>query len=326
MLIIMNNDMRKSTLTITRGIMGSGKSTIAMKMVEDSNNTLVRVNRDDLRAEIFGRPVLEGFEEKIISEIQDTKVRAVLKDGRDVIVDDSNLPMVSVRHWHEIATEVGADFKVLTVEVPLEVALERNRKRGEAGGRFVPEDVIVSKFERFTRNGKFETLPNLDKLLAKAGKRKQVTPVEVEKYVPDTTLPKAWIFDMDGTLALFDGIRGPYEFDKVGLDAPHEHVVRLAHMVQDAGYEILITSAREDFCMDDTKEWLDRHGVKYSRMFMRTTGDKRADNIVKNELFNANIRNDYHICGVVDDRLSVCRLWFDLGLPLFRVGDPEIVF
>lgn len=325
MLIVMNNEMRKSTLTITRGIMGSGKSTAAMKMVAESDNMLVRINRDDLRAEIFGRPVLEGFEEKIIGDIQDAKVRAVLKDGRDVIVDDTNLPMGIVRHWHAIAVECGADFKIINFEVPLEVALERNLKRGEAGGRFVPEEVIKAKFERFTNKGKFGKVPDLDKLLAQALERKKNT-VDLEKYVPDTSLPKAWIFDMDGTLALFDGIRGPYEFNKVSLDAPHEHVVRLARMVQDAGYQIIITSAREDFCMDDTKDWLDRHGINYSKVFMRKTGDKRADNIVKNELFNTHIRNEYHICGVVDDRLSVCRLWFDLGLPLFRVGDPEIVF
>lgn len=47
---------------------------------------------------------------------------------------------------------------------------------------------------------------------------------------------------------------------------------------------------------------------------------------MKAELFDQHVRHRYHILGVFDDRLSVCRQWHAMGLPLFRVGDPDADF
>lgn len=323
-----NENVHKATLYVTRGISGSGKTELALEMVKKSRGRLVRINRDDLRAKYFGREVLTAAEETAISKIIRTEVLTMLQLGKDVINDDTNLPVKFLRNWHELATSVPANFQVLPVEVSLEVALAQNRKRGDAGGRFVPEAVIKDKFERFCPKGKFQKLPDFDAEL-KARKQLATTTlknVKLYPYIADITKPEAWIFDMDGTLALFEGLRGPYDWDKVGGDLPHEHVLRLLLLVQAAGYKIIITSARDSVCRQETIDWLRRHGVKFEALFMREADDKRADYIVKNELFNANIRDNYNICGVVDDRLQVCRLWFDLGLPLMRVGDPEAVF
>jgi predicted kinase len=322
-----NENVHKATLHATRGISGSGKSHIALEMVKNSRGKLVRINRDDLREKYFGRPVLTAQEELAISKIQRVEVLTMLQLGKDVIVDDTNLPVKVLRSWYDLAQSVPANFNVIPVEVPLEVALEQNRKRAAAGGRFVPESVIIDKFERFMPKGKFQKLPDFASM--DEGKKLATTKlanIKIYPYVPDLTKPEAWIFDMDGTLALFEGLRGPFEWAKVGGDLPHPHVLRLALLLQDLGYKIIITSARDGICRPETIDWLNRHGVKFENLFMRDIGDGRKDYIVKNELFNAEIRDNYNICGVVDDRLQVCRLWFDLGLPLFRVGDPEAVF
>ena len=43
-----------------------------------------------------------------------------------------------------------------------------------------------------------------------------------------------------------------------------------------------------------TERWLARHGIPYTALHMRATGDKRKDSIVKRELYEA------HIAGLTD--------------------------
>lgn len=308
------------TLYITRGIPGSGKSTLALKMVKKAKGLLHRVNRDDIRYNIFERDVLETFEENIVSKVQKAQVSALLYARKDVIVDDTCLPVAHVREWYKLAKAAGAKFEVIEVPVSLEKALMQNRKRQENGGRFVPEEAIKNKFERFTPKGKFQPLPDFSKEPIKVGG------VALKKYVPDTSMPEAWVFDMDGTLALFDGLRGAFDWDKVGGDTPNPHVLNLLNMAVASGAKIIIMSGRDSVCRPETTQWLKEQGVEFEALFMRAEGDDRKDAIVKHELFNLHIRHHYNVLGVVDDRMQVCRLWHDLGLPLFKVGDPELVF
>ncbi len=59
---------------------------------------------------------------------------------------------------------------------------------------------------------------------------------------------------------------------------------------------------------------------------MRKGDDTRPDAAVKEELYSQHIKGKYNVVAVFDDRLQVCRLWHKLGLPLFRVGDPDADF
>ena len=59
---------------------------------------------------------------------------------------------------------------------------------------------------------------------------------------------------------------------------------------------------------------------------MRTSGDMRKDVIIKEEIFNAYIKNKYFVAGWSDDRLQVSKWVYEQGLPLFRVNDPEANF
>lgn len=68
------------------------------------------------------------------------------------------------------------------------------------------------------------------------------------------------------------------------------------------------------------------HDIPYDHLHMRQTDDKRSDYIIKHEIYNEHIRDKYNILAAFDDRLQVCRLWYELGLPLFRVGDPDADF
>ena len=142
--------------------------------------------------------------------------------------------------------------------------------------------------------------------------------------------PKAYIFDIDGTLAKKHPDRDIFEFDKVHMDLLHENVVLLykclrAHLV-DHGYIFLIVSGRSEDSQEVTEKWLKRNHIKYNALYLRPSGDRREDTIVKEEIYNNEIMHQYDVVGVFEDRLRVARMWHSLGLTVFRVGDPDADF
>lgn len=308
-------------LVLTRGISGSGKSTKAKAWVAEDPTTRRRVNRDNLRMAVYGSYVLEADDvdgglnvaqkEKFMSEVQLNAVRNFLRAGFSVIIDDTNLMGRVIREWYSIANEFNAKFTIMNVEVTLVEALANNAKRVSLGGRDVPAHVIERQFTKHTCNasGKLNKVPPL----VTAGQQK----VSSSKYVADETKPKAWIFDVDGTLTVAGG-RNIYDETLVLNDAPNWPVVNLAKTLIESGAQVIVTSARSEFCRTDTERWLrEVAGIDHSALFLRTVEEQKEkikDNVVKLRLFDTYIRNDYNIQGVFDDRDAVVALWRDLGL------------
>ena len=132
------------------------------------------------------------------------------------------------------------------------------------------------------------------------------------------------IFDIDGTLAHM-GDRSPFAWDKVDTDLPNVHVVKMAQVLSQHG-KIIVMSGRDSCCRDLTIAWLEKHNVPFFEVHMRAMNDSRKDSIIKKELYEAKVKYRFNILGVFDDRLQVKRLWHELGLPLFGVGDPDADF
>tara|TARA_R100000734_G_C3310906_1_gene101693 strand:+ start:1199 stop:1663 length:465 start_codon:yes stop_codon:yes gene_type:complete len=145
----------------------------------------------------------------------------------------------------------------------------------------------------------------------------------------------AIIVDVDGTLADMRGIRGPFEWDKVHLDRPHQDIIDLVKDLADAGtdimsgdalagteykYKIIITTGRDGVCEQATKKWLDDHKVPYYDFFIRKAGDFRKDNIIKSEIYMDHIRPKYDVKYVIDDRNQVVEMWRSLGLRVLQVA------
>lgn len=61
-------------------------------------------------------------------------------------------------------------------------------------------------------------------------------------------------------------------------------------------------------------------------LYMRKTGDSRKDSIIKLEIFNKHIKPNYKILGVFDDRMQVCRMWYEQGIFCFNVNQGLIEF
>jgi predicted kinase len=296
-------------LILTRGLPASGKSTFAVEWVREDPTWRIRVNRDDLRAMTHGEFVLDRMREDTLTTGQAALVTALLQAGQQVIVDDTNLTARFVKEWLRIAQRTGAEVEFVDFETPLEECLRRNKARADAGGRFVPEDVIRGYASRFMRKGKLPAPPTLDPVL------------EVrEKYVPDESLPHAYLVDIDGTVADMSGSgRNPFDWDRVGEDEPIKNVIELVKRLYMSGASVVFMSGRDAVSRAASTAWLNIHLPEiFVELYMRPEGDMRKDSIVKHELFYKYVASKYHVVGVIDDRQQVVDMWREIGLTTFQ--------
>jgi predicted kinase len=292
-------------LLITRGLPASGKTTFARKF----QPYVVRVNRDDVRRMLHGRRLFTPWAEGQVTAVQRAMVEALLRARADVIVDDTNLRPRTVREWAELAARYGATFEVHDfTDVPLAECLRRDAER--PADERVGEVGIRRMYDRYLKG---RTLPLPIPSVNQADVR----------YVPDDTLPPAVLVDIDGTVAVM-GDRGPYDWHRVGEDAPNQAVIAAVRAMHAAGNAIVFCTGRDESSRDETDAWLDLFvGVPYEGLFMRPWGDSRRDSIVKQEIFESQIRDRWRIVGVFDDRQHVVRMWRSLGLTVFQVAEGD---
>lgn len=308
--------MSEIQLIVVRGLPGSGKDTYAVMWVNKDPQNRIRVNRDMIREQLYGQFVLDYKREDTVTHVQRAMVETGLREGKSVIISDTNLRASTVKDWMKVAKKFSAEVKVVDIDIPLEECIQRNIDRADAGGRYVPERVIRDFHDRYMRKGKFPAVPVLE----------EESPVSPQPYVDDPTLPEIALVDLDGTLAHNNGHRGFFEWSKVGDDEPVEAVIKVVLRMEALGVTPIFMSGRDEVCRPETTDWLEQHGFTVDHLFMRPKGNMEKDAIVKGRLFDEHIRGKYRVVAVFDDRLSVARLWHQMGLPLFRVGDPDADF
>jgi predicted kinase len=310
-----------SRLVITRGYPGSGKSTIARKVVEQTERT-ARVNRDDLRFNMFGKfGGLTRQQEEAVTTAQHAAAAALLADGWDVIADDTNLKAKVSRKWADLAHAGGHDFEVIDVTTDADECVRRDTRRAVRGLQSldplpeVRKGVGESVIRDFARRFPQPWAP------VKASEGRE-TP-KVLPYVPNSQLPKAILMDLDGTAAL-RGDRDPYDGERVGEDKPNQFVIDMAVAYAEAhDAEIIAMSGRmaKGNCRRLTNDWLDEHvGDAVTELYMRPDGDTRRDDIVKAELFDKHVRRYFNVLGVLDDRDQVVKMWRAMGLTCLQVA------
>lgn len=132
---------------------------------------------------------------------------------------------------------------------------------------------------------------------------------------------KAIIVDVDGTLANMSGVRGPFEWDKVSEDKPHQDIIELVQDLYSLNkYKILITTGRDGICKRDTMNWLIDKLVPFDAIFIRAESDYRKDSVIKSEIYMDHIRPFYDVQYVIDDRDQVVDMWRSLGLRVLQVA------
>jgi hypothetical protein len=244
-----------------------------------------------------------------VTKAQHAVVKALLEAGKDVVVDDTNLRLKHARAWADLATSTGSDFQVWDITTSVEDCLRNDEDRRESGERYVGERVIREFASRY-RIPWPEVTPT---------QRTGITPAF---YVPNQGNPCAWIFDIDGTLAQMNG-RSPFSAnDEDYLNDTLDKAVFSAYRgLYELGYYIVVMSGRDESHREVTEKWLERNLVSHNLLLMRPEGDTRKDFIVKGELFDMYVRDNYNVCGVFDDRNQVVDMWRSIGLKCFQVQD-----
>ncbi len=305
-------------LYLTRGIPGSGKTTWRQRFQERRPATQ-GISRDDLRDGMFGRFNCSQDEENQITKRIKKLVRGVLQSGVDIIVDNQSLRDREVKEWVQLAGAVGAEVSVQDFRgVPLDTCLERVRLRNEKGERQVPEEYVSKQYERFIRGKK-------DVAHGRSHSTTHIAP-ETPEWAPvaqDESLPRAFIFDVDGTLADHNG-RNPYDAGKAVDDLVYKHVRDVLKAVS-RGHGVIICTGRNAEHRDVTENWLLRHRLPFDELHTRQPGDTRDDAIVKSEMLDDIVKH-HNVMGVFDDRPRVSRMWRARGIPTFQVGDPDVEF
>lgn len=122
----------RPSLIITRGLPASGKTTWALhQLAERPHGTLVRVNRDELRRMLHGKPRYTRESEGEVTVVQHQAIGTMLALGKSVIVDDTNLDPVHVDALRQLASFWSVTFaeKDFTY-VPLDTCIRRDKNRG----------------------------------------------------------------------------------------------------------------------------------------------------------------------------------------------------
>ncbi len=296
-----------SSLTITRGLPASGKSTFAKTWVAMAPEDRRRVNRDDMRAMLFNKPDYGPKQEAQVTRAVRAMVKELLRSGCDVIADDTNIRPKYVREWARFAKANKADFDVMEFPYDAKECIRRDALRGADK---VGADVI-NGMSKYLRDGK---------LLPWEIDEPDHTP---DLYEPDPTLPPAIIVDIDGTVALMNG-RGPYDLSRVSEDLPNQPVIDAVEAMLDSYYEVIFCSGREDVAREDTVLWIKRYmRLHPAHLYMRAADDKRKDSIVKREIFDRHIRDRFNVRLVFDDRNQVVEMWRALGLTVCQVADGD---
>lgn len=306
-------DKNVSTLMITRGLPGSGKTTFACSWLAQDPENRMRVNRDDLRMMTYGVYAgLSRAQEDALTVTQHAQVRVLLESGKDVIVDDTLLRLKHARAFADIAKSVGAEFIVKDfTSVSVETCIARDLARE----RMVGEDVIRGMAKRY----RFP-LPKV-----KPTPRQSDDPPE--RYVPDTSAFPSVIVDLDGTLARnvtgreMTGDGQKYVYD----DEVNQNVQSFVQGCLIMGHDVIFMSGRNEFARSETERWLrEKAGIddhEYE-LFMRANDDSRKDYIVKGELFDKYVRPYYRnvrLC--IDDRKQIVDLWRGMGLECWAVSE-----
>lgn len=299
------------TVMILRGLPGCGKSTYARELLRKESKRWKRVNRDDIR-NMMDDGTFDQTREEFVRSVQDQLIIKALRDGYDVIIDNTHLVPQTLRKLHRLLASVG-DIKVL--EKVFNVTIEECKKRNalREGKARVPDNVIdgMAKGSGINRGRVLE-----DKEFYYPPRDSQG-----KKYKADKSLPPAILCDLDGTLSLLNG-RNPFDASKCDRDLPNTPVIETVKSMYAAGYNIIFMSGREDKYREPTEVFIAEHlpGIPYE-LHMRPSNDGRKDAIVKGELFDANVDEKYNVLFVLDDRNQVVDFWRSIGLTVFQVAE-----
>lgn len=133
-----------SNVIILSGISGSGKSTVALKINNETGAYII--STDEFREIISGDVGNQECSHKAFIAAENT-LEYLLRRGKDVILDATSLKAKYRKKWIEIAKKYNAAVYGIVLTTPKEVCLDRDSKRD----RKVGAAVIERQFEMWVK-------------------------------------------------------------------------------------------------------------------------------------------------------------------------------
>jgi predicted kinase len=278
-------------LILTKGLPASGKTTWAKEYIQKYPET-ANLCKDDLRLQLGST----NKREKRVIKVRDLLTEHYFEIGYSVIWSDTNLNPVHIKRATELAQQHQA---TLVIQDFTNVSLAECIKRDLVRANSVGQQAIEQMYYDYLNTP--DPAPTID-----------------------PQLPNCYIVDIDGTLAI-NNTRPPFAWNRVNEDALNPAVATLVEKLgQDT--KVIVFSGRSSVCRELTIAWLKQHNINYQDLFMRPADDQRPDDILKSELYYTHVHGKYNAIGVIDDRPKVCRMWRNLGLTVFQVGNPDYEF
>ena len=261
-----------SKILVLQGPPASGKTTCARGLVKN-NKEWVIVSRDSIRESRGDYWIPE--QENYISDIEELQIRSAIKYGLNVIIDATNLNPKTIEKWNNLASELKCQIEYREFYIPFKEALERDKNRE----RSVGEKVLKRFYKQYYLDKYLDETKNTDnrKILA-----------------PNFNLQDCIICDIDGTLSIMHD-RNPYDLTKVindHCDARLQHLLNTIKYYLKDQVQIIFFSGREatEQCYQDTLKWLSQYINFPIQLYMRSEGDYRPDEVIKQELYNTFIK------------------------------------
>lgn len=309
--------MEPQKLYFLIGIAGSGKTTKAKELIAgDPFKRTYRVNKDTIRTLFTGVPKGSnngGYDKDFEALVRDTErdiATSLLKQGYNVVVDDTNLSQKHFNFFDTLCSQLGVSMIVVDMtDVPLETCLRQNEQREAA--EQVPDHVVHQMHMQVA----------------------QLDPVKTRNE-PVTLDKKYVVCDIDGTIA--DATHRLHYVQNVNNDPDWKKnwqkffaecykdrlrldVSKILGEYREMGYPTIFVSARPEYLREVTENWLDSFGLEYEGLLMRENKDSRQDDIVKQEILDKYLNKDLIRCWI-DDRPKVIRQIQSNGIKVINVG------
>lgn len=285
-------------LTLLVGPPGSGKSTLRKELKQAGD--FYHISQDEMGKEGHWN----NFE-------------ILLRDKDNIIVDRMNFNKVQRERYLKPAREAGYETEIIVLHESLETCLIRCINRQDHPTIKTAHDASSALNTFFTKYERVED--------SEADK--------VTRIWPEGDKPDAIWVDIDNTLA--DNSHREHElnseprktrwkrfFNAMDKDTPNMWCVSLIEGMKFVS-EVLICSARPDDYRKTTEDWLNRHSIYFDKLIMRPRGDSRRDDLVKEIIYEFEVKTRYNLLFSVDDRKQVVDKIRSHGVVVLDCAGPD---